>query len=99
MTGYEYRTVALPRSHKKAPRRRGAAEKIAAILETVINETAAEGWEYLRAEEVASQERPHLLSARTTVHHTILVFRREVAAAPARRREEEFSAPEIVLDD
>lgn len=80
MTTFEYKVVASPRK-SKAPRKvKGPEAKFAATLGDVINEMAAEGWEYQRAETLPSDERQGL-TGKTVKYHSVLVFRRAVEAA------------------
>ena len=59
------------------------ADRYAATLTEAINSMAVNGWEYLRAETLPSEERSGL-TGRTTLFHNLLIFRRAVeAAAPA----------------
>lgn len=54
---------------------------------------AAEGWEYVRAETLPSEERSGL-AGRNTVYHNVLVFRRERRAdAQLRIAASNVSAP------
>ena len=47
-------------------------------MATAINAAAAEGWEYLRADILPSEERQGLTSTHT-VYRSVLVFRRDLA--------------------
>ncbi len=80
MTGYEYKVVPAPAQGRKAKGVRGAEARFAFALETVMNEMAAEGWDYVRAETLPSEERQGL-SGKTTVFRNLLVFRRARDAA------------------
>ena len=53
---------------------------VCAALGSALNAMAAQGWEYVRAETLPSEERSGLTS-RTTVWMNVLVFRRAVAPA------------------
>ncbi|PTX54029.1 uncharacterized protein DUF4177 [Litoreibacter ponti] len=82
MTTYEYQVVPAPRK-AKAPRKvKGPEAKFATTLTDVINEMAADGWEYQRAETLPCDERQGF-TGRTTKYHSVLVFRRAVSTAPA----------------
>ena len=84
MSGYKYRSVALPRGHPEVKkRRRPPGEYLAAVLEAVINDQAAEGWEYLRAETITAIARKSMLSAKSETAHTLLVFRKSTRPAAA----------------
>lgn len=80
MTGYEYKVVPAPAQGRKAKGVRGAEARFAFALETVMNEMAAAGWDYVRAETLPSEERQGL-SGKTTVFRNLLVFRRARDAA------------------
>ena len=75
---YEYKVVPAPAKPRKGPRIKGAEAKFAYSLETVMNEYAADGWEYQRADILPSEERRGLRSSQT-VYRTVLVFRRALA--------------------
>lgn len=77
---YEYKVVPAPAKPRKGPRIKGAEAKFAYSLETVMNEYAADGWEYQRADILPSEERRGF-RATQTVYRTVLVFRRALGAA------------------
>ena len=83
MTGYEYKVVPAPHRGIKARRLRGTAARFAHALELVINDMAAEGWQYLRAETLPCEERQGL-GRRATSFQNLLVFRRPLQADTAR---------------
>ncbi|MFN3209141.1 MAG: DUF4177 domain-containing protein [Roseovarius sp.] len=72
---YEYKVIPAPSKGRKGPGVKGAEGRFAHGLETVINELALEGWEYLRADILPSEERQGLTSSQT-VYRSMLVFRR-----------------------
>lgn len=79
MTSFEYKVVPAPRK-TRAPRKvKGPEAKFATTLTDVMNEMAAEGWEYQRAETLPCEERQGF-TGKTTKYHSMLVFRRPVAA-------------------
>lgn len=78
MQQYEYKVVPAPRRGQKAKGAKGTDERFALTLQTVMNDLAAKGWEYLRAETLPSEERSGL-TGRTTVEQSVLVFRRALA--------------------
>jgi hypothetical protein len=83
MRRFEYKMAPLPGSHPDVrKRRRSPADYAAAVLEAVVNEHAADGWEFDGTETVTSVARKSMLSAKAAVTHTILVFRRPVDPAP-----------------
>ncbi|SDE66767.1 hypothetical protein SAMN05421538_10968 [Paracoccus isoporae] len=80
MQHYEYRTVPAPARSEKAKGAKTPADRYAVTLTEAINRVAAEGWEYLRAETLPSEERSGL-TGRTTLFHNLLIFRRPLTAA------------------
>lgn len=80
MTHYIYKVVPAPAKGEKASGVKSAEARFALGLETAINGAAREGWEYLRAEILPSQERQGLAGTRT-VQRSMLVFRRPAGAA------------------
>lgn len=86
---YEYRVVPAPTKGVKTKGLKTGEARFAQALEEVINQMAAEGWEYQRTETLPSVERAGLTS--TATHwRNLLVFRRavdsEVGAEPVRPR-------------
>lgn len=99
MPVYEYKVVAAPRRGLKVKGARTAEDRFAAALETLMNELGAQGWDYVRADTLPSEERQGL-TGRTTVWQNMLVFRRERPAmaeaapsAPVLRRPEAALVP------
>lgn len=92
---YEYKVVPAPVRGIKAKGLKTPEDRFANALETAINELAADGWEYLRADTLPSEQREGIMS-KTTVFQNMLVFRREkktlTATAPA-RAEPQIKAP------
>lgn len=82
MQSYEYKVVPAPARGDKARGLKTPVERFAATLATVMNDLARDGWDYVRADTLPSEERSGL-TKRTTVYHSVLVFRRALAAAPA----------------
>jgi hypothetical protein len=82
MQRYEYKVVAAPHKGVKAKGVRTPEGRFANAIELRLNELAAEGWEFLRAELLPSEERSGLTGS-TTNWRNLLVFRREVAVADA----------------
>ncbi len=92
---YEYKVVPAPARGLKAKGLKSAEDRFANALESAINELAADGWEYLRADTLPCEQRDGLLS-KTTVFQNLLVFRRaqktQAASTPA-RAEPQLTAP------
>ena len=80
MQVYEYRVIPAP---SRGERMRGAKttqDRYAQTLAQLINAQGREGWEYLRAESLPTEERSGF-TRRTTVFVNLLVFRRIVDAS------------------
>lgn len=75
MTRYDYKVVPAPSQGRRAKGVKGAEGRFAFALECVMNEMAGDGWEYVRAETLPSEERQGL-SGKHTVFRNVLVFRR-----------------------
>jgi hypothetical protein len=80
MGGVEYRVVPAPKRGVKARGAKTGEERFAAALSEVMNALGAEGWDYVRSDVLPCEERQGL-TGRTTVYHTVMVFRRAVAEA------------------
>lgn len=80
--GFDYIAIAAPTRGDKGKDAKTPTERYAATLTAELNRMAADGWEYLRADVLPSEERSGL-TGRSTVYHNLLVFRRaKVAAGP-----------------
>lgn len=77
MGQYEYKVVPAPAKGRKARGLRKAEDKFAYALQDVMNEYAADGWEFLRSETLPSEERSGLTKTKTS-YRSILVFRRSL---------------------
>jgi hypothetical protein len=78
MDTYEYLAVPAPSKGVKIKGMKTASDRYAHQLTTLLNELAAEGWEYWRADTLASEERKGLTGT-TRVTHELLIFRRPSA--------------------
>lgn len=72
---YEYKLVPAPKRPGKIKGVKAGEDRLAAHIESLMNELGRDGWAYLRADTLPSEERQGLTS-RNTVFHTILVFQR-----------------------
>lgn len=72
---YQYRVIPAPTRGQKAKGLKTAEARFAYAVETVMNDLADEGWEYLRADTLPSEERQGLTSS-SPAFRTLLVFRR-----------------------
>lgn len=79
---WDYRVVPAPVKGRRARGVKTPEAQFALAVEEVINEMAAAGWEYCRAEMLPQEER----RGRQT-YRNLLVFRREAGTAPAGRAE------------
>ena len=80
MARYEYKVVPAPTRGMKAKGVKSPEGRFAVSVESVLNEMGAQGWEYLRAELLPSDERAGLTGS--AVHwRNLLVFRRALEAA------------------
>ncbi|CUH66993.1 hypothetical protein TG4357_02768 [Thalassovita gelatinovora] len=102
MTLYDYKVVPAPARGTKARGIKGPDARFANTIETVLNEMAAAGWEFQRAETLPSEER-HGLTHTATTFRTLLVFRRprpgDISAFAPRRVEPADPRPEADQDE
>ncbi|MAU45635.1 MAG: hypothetical protein CMP09_12575 [Yangia sp.] len=82
MQNYEYKVLPAPAKGEKSKGLKNAETRFAYAIERLMNDMAAEGWEYQRAETLPSEERSGLTSSQT-VWRNLLVFRRPRASAEA----------------
>ncbi len=84
MQRYEYKVVPAPRKGDKAKGAKTTEARFAHALTRVMNEMAAQGWDYLRTDTLPAEERVGLTGRTTTFQH-MLVFRKELAPGVAAR--------------
>ena len=85
MQAFEYKAIPAPGRGKKARGVKTTEDRFALAITEALNEMAAEGWDYVRAETLPCEERKGLARTQTT-DQFILIFRRrarESAGAPA----------------
>ena len=87
MTEIEYKTIAAPRRVRKVKGVKGKDELAAYAIGEIIQEQAAEGWRYLRADTFSIEEKSGMFSGWREVERTVLVFSREL-------RRTAFAAPQ-----
>lgn len=80
MRNFEYKAIPAPYQGKKARGVKTTEDRFALSLTDALNEMAADGWEYVRAETLPCDERKGLTGTQTTFQN-ILVFRRLEAQA------------------
>jgi hypothetical protein len=102
MRKFEYKAVPAPNTGTKAKGVKTTEDRFALSLTEALNEMAADGWEYVRAETLPCTERKGLTGTQQT-YQNILIFRRLEEAAlpldrvptrPLRAVEEDEPAPE-----
>ncbi|MFN3645782.1 MAG: DUF4177 domain-containing protein [Gemmobacter sp.] len=97
MQRFEYRVIPAPRRGEKAKGLKTTEARFAHALTQTMNQMAADGWEYLRADTLPAEERVGLTGRTTTFQH-LLVFRRALpAAATATAAAAEVPAPALHL--
>ncbi|OIQ33541.1 MAG: DUF4177 domain-containing protein [Alphaproteobacteria bacterium MedPE-SWcel] len=79
MQNYEYKVVPAPNRGKKARGVKTPEARFANGIESVLNDMAAEGWDFQRAEMLPAEERSGLTGTKTTWRN-LLVFRRALTA-------------------
>lgn len=89
---FEYTVIPAPDRGEKARGAKTATDRFALSMASTLNEMGAEGWEYVRAETLPSEERSGL-TGRTTVYHNLLIFRREIAVTAPASAARPFSQP------
>jgi hypothetical protein len=89
---FEYKVVPAPLRGTKAPGVKTNEDRFALSLETAMNDLAADGWEYLRADTLPSEQREGLMS-KTTVYQNMLVFRRAKASNAAPKMKAQRPTP------
>ena len=80
MRKFEYKAMPAPHLGKKARGVKTTQDRFALSMTDVLNEMAAEGWEYVRAETLPCDERKGLTGTQTT-YQNVLIFRRLEAEA------------------
>ncbi len=93
MPRYEYKVVPAPTKGRKAKGVKTPEARFALSVETVLNEMGAEGWEYLRADLLPSDERSGLTGS-TTHWRNLLVFRRPVEGVEDKFQPRLIEAPD-----
>ncbi|MBA4491413.1 DUF4177 domain-containing protein [Paracoccus sp. S1E-3] len=95
MNSFEYTAIPAPLRSEKSKAAKSPSERYALTLTEEINRMAADGWEYLRAETLPSEERSGL-TGRTTLFHNLLIFRRPKAATVKPRALTEAEAKGVI---
>lgn len=82
---HEYKVIPAPRRGKRGKATKGPAGRFAYAVESTLNEMAADGWEFVRAETLGADEREGVMRRKVETFHGVLVFRREIVNAPPPR--------------
>lgn len=96
---YEYKAIPAPERAEKVKGLKRTGERFAHGVTAVMNEMAAAGWEYMRAETLPCEESKGFLRGSTTSQQSVLVFRRELPGVrddrqpAARAPEQDAHAP------
>ncbi|MBC9247079.1 DUF4177 domain-containing protein [Paracoccus sp. 11-3] len=80
MTAYEYNVIPAPNRGEKDKDAKTPSDRYAVAFTAELNRMAQDGWEYIRADVLPSEERTGL-TGRSTVYHNLLVFRRLIASS------------------
>ncbi|MEO9826185.1 MAG: DUF4177 domain-containing protein [Paracoccaceae bacterium] len=80
MRNFEYKAIPAPHQGTKAKGVKSTEDRFALSMTDQLNEMAAEGWEYVRAETLPCDERKGLTGTQT-VYQNVLIFRRLEAGA------------------
>lgn len=99
MSSYEYRAIPAPNTGTKAKGVKTTEDRFALSLTDALNDMAAEGWEYLRAETLPCEVRKGL-RGRETVQQSMLIFRRSTGPSPLQSIvETRDPLPPLTLED
>ena len=79
MRKFEYKAVPAPTQGTKARGIKATEDRFALSLTDALNDMAAEGWEYVRAETLPCDERKGLTGSQKT-YQNVLIFRRLTVA-------------------
>lgn len=80
MRKFEYKAVPAPVTGTKAKGVKSTEDRFALSMTDSLNQMAADGWEYVRAETLPCEERKGL-TGRETRYQNVLIFRRLQAEA------------------
>ena len=92
MQMYEYLALPAPRKGSKVKGLKTPAERYAHAITELMNEVAAEGWEFWRSETLPSDERKGFRGTMVVENH-LMIFRRLSAEAIAEHLGERDAAP------
>lgn len=92
MQMYEYLALPAPRKGSKVKSLKTPAERFAHAVTELMNELAAEGWEFWRSETLPSDERKGFRGSVVVENH-LMIFRRPSAETLAEQLSERDAAP------
>ncbi len=92
MSKFVYKAVPAPTKGQKAKGVKSTEERFALSITDTLNEMAADGWEYVRAETLPCDERKGLTGTQTS-YQNILIFKRFLQAQPMTLGAETQPAP------
>ncbi|WP_245510584.1 DUF4177 domain-containing protein [Antarcticimicrobium sediminis] len=98
MPRYEYKVIPAPAKGRKAKGVRTPEARFSLAIETTLNDMGADGWEYLRAELLPSDERSGLTGS-TVNWRNVLVFRRLKDGASEAFQPRLMEAPDLTAPD
>jgi len=92
----EYKVIPAPRNAQRKKGAKTATERFSVGLEETLNDMAADGWSFLRAETLPVDERQGVMRKVVEEFHTVLIFSRPhlrpAATEPAEQRRPVFYA-------
>lgn len=83
MEYFEYKVMPAPRRGTRVKGAKGPTGRFANAMETTLNELAADGWEYIRAESLPVDERHGITMRKVETYQNVLIFRRLADSAKA----------------
>ncbi|SFI49826.1 hypothetical protein [Jannaschia pohangensis] len=93
---FEYRVVPAPRKGEKAKGVRSGEARFALAMSRLFNHMGAQGWEFVRADTLPSEERVGLTGTELR-YHALLVFRRATAPVAPQIIQQVIEAPKAPL--
>lgn len=97
MPGYEYKILPAPDRARKIKGAKGAEARFAATLEESLNGLGGDGWEFVRTEMFAVEERAGL-TGKKSVDRQVMVFRRALPEPEKFAPEPTPEPPQVQVD-
>ena len=88
---YEYQVIPAPARAPKIKGMKAATDRFAHALTELMNEAAAEGWEYVRTDTLPLEEVKGITRKASTSFQNLMVFRRPLAA----QAQAQVQAPQV----